>query len=120
MSGNVAILSKLRAAGSLTCVVATGGDASHAYCWGAGPMGAEAVTAGSQYRQVANIQDIDDLALGREHACAVARAAGSTSSAPAQVWCWGTNSNKQINPRAGKDATYATPIAITFPPEPKG
>lgn len=116
ISGSV---STLRAAGDMSCVVARAvGQPSRAYCWGNGPKGRAADDANTAVGKVAGIQDVTQLALGRGHACAVAKKDGAAETDPARVWCWGTNAFKRVDPRALDTQTMAQPVEIQFPPEP--
>jgi hypothetical protein len=111
-------LSTLRAAGDLSCVVAKpAGQPSHAFCWGNGPKGRAAADADLPVGKVAGIQDVTALAIGRAHACAVAKKEGAKEKDPAHVWCWGTNDFKRVDPRSAV-GPIAQPIEIQFPPEP--
>lgn len=114
------LLSTLRAAGDLSCVVAKPiGQPSRAWCWGNGPKARIAGEEDAPVGKVAGIQDVTELAIGRSHACAVARKEGATASDLPHVYCWGTNDFKRVDPRQPPNAPpILQPIQIQFPPEP--
>lgn len=113
------VITKLRAAGDLSCAVSKQMDQpSFAYCWGNGPRGRAAGDVNAPIGKIAGIQDVSELAIGRAHACAVAKKEGATESDPARVWCWGTNEFKRVDPRSAGTAQFPQPVEIAFPDEP--
>lgn len=119
LAGMPGVLSNVRAAGDLSCVVSKVlGQASRAWCWGNGPKGRAPSDQDAQLGKVAGIQDVTQLAIGRAHACAVARKEGASDKDPARVWCWGQNDFKRVNPRAAVGQLIVQPVEIVFPPEP--
>lgn len=115
---NAGSFTNLTLGGDLTCIVFNplGAKPSKAYCWGAGPRGNSSSTG--NIAQVENIQEIKQLAVGKVHACAVARSNGAGADEQAGIWCWGQNTQLQVNPSGTTTQPYAAPVHILFPPEP--
>lgn len=111
-------LSHLRAAGDLSCVVSKQlAQPSRAWCWGSGAKG-RATGDNGPLGKVAGIQDVTALAVGRSHACAVAKKEGAADSDAPRVYCWGNNAFHRVDPRSPTTQEVLQPIEIKFPAEP--
>jgi hypothetical protein len=67
--------------------------------------------------RVPNIQDVQQIAVGSRHACAIARGAGDPPTAPFALFCWGSNESRQIDPNTAQ-RTFVLPHRIELPPIP--
>lgn len=67
--------------------------------------------------RVPNIQDVQQIAVGSHHACAIARGAGDPPTAPLALFCWGNNPSRQIDPNAAQ-SRFVLPHRIELPPIP--
>lgn len=110
-------LTRLALGGDVTCLVGSGGvGSSRALCFGdqAGPLGRAPADIAKDFAIVDGIKDIVQIAVGADHACAIARAEAEPTTAPHSLFCWGKNDRKQIDPTA-LAPTFPTAHRVPFP-----
>jgi alpha-tubulin suppressor-like RCC1 family protein len=89
-----------------------------AYCWGEngkGQLGGGTVTPMTGFQKVNGLKDVQSIAAGGTHTCAIAHNLTETSSDPMGLYCWGNNVASQVDP-VGQKPPITKPARISFPP----
>ncbi len=80
-------------------------------CWGSnarGQLGSGSVGGSTDEPRVVAISSVPvDVAVGRQHACAIVQEG-------AEVECWGDNENAQVNGPDDSMSSYAEPLRVAF------
>lgn len=85
-----------------TCVVDVSGAL---YCFGQGH--------GANVDPISGVKDVAKVALGGAHTCVIGHLPSAALSDPAQLICWGDDTNGQAGQTAG--TSVATPTAVAIP-----
>ncbi|HVH47115.1 MAG TPA: hypothetical protein VM925_32455 [Labilithrix sp.] len=110
-------LTGLALGGDVSCVVTTAGvGAPRAVCFGDknGPRGRAPADADKDFGLVDGVKDVIQIAVGGDHACAIARGLAQLPTAPHSLFCWGKNDQKQVDPSSPIQA-FPTPHRVVFP-----
>lgn len=67
---------------------------------------------------IPGIEDVQQIAVGNNHACAIARDVREPSTAPFSLFCWGENDAKQVDPNDAQPR-YVLPHRVELPPIPQ-
>lgn len=103
--------------GEATCYIvepATGGGPSRAACFGEGPLGRIPAEQGEKFAFVAGIKDVVKIVIAANHACAIARGEQEPPTNPHALFCWGSNSYKQVDPNDPQQM-FQIPHRVSLP-----
>jgi hypothetical protein len=93
-------------------------NSSRAACFGAVSRWWSDGSARGPISFVPGIKDVQQIAVGSSHACAIARDTGEPSTTPLSLFCWGDNSAEQVDPNH-KQQRVVLPRRIELPPIPQ-
>ena len=113
-------LGGLALGGDTSCFVTTIAGGARATCFGdeSGPLGRAPADVSKDFAFVDGIKDVVQIAVGGEHACAIARGVTQGASSPHSLFCWGKNDRRQIAPSSTVQV-FPTPHRVLFPTSPQ-
>ncbi len=90
-----------------------------AICFGnkSGPLGRDPSTIADRFAPVSGIKDVQAIAVGGSHACAIAYPDTAPLGTRHGLFCWGLNDSKQVDPDSTQNQ-FPLAHGIKFPAKP--